>query len=115
MNMDDRKELSEQARLDGRRLFKVSESLYTILIVMNGILGALGGLVGIIIISQGGFGVWVGLFVWGFTAFLCTINYFIAVLSTHTTKVLTHTSLATVALMESRYESAAGNAEGGGQ
>lgn len=114
MNMDDCKELSEQARIDGRRLFRVSESLYTILIIMNGVLGLLGGIFGFILISEYEFEL-VGLFVWGFTAFLCTTNYFIAVLSTHTTKVLAHTSLATVALMESRYESPAGNADGGAQ
>ena len=116
MNADDRKELGEQARIDGRRLFNVSESLYTILIMMNGLLGFLGGVAGWMVMSQkGGGGTWMGLFIWGFTAVFCTVNYFIAVLSTHATKVLTHTSLATVAMMESRYELALGNTDGGGQ
>lgn len=108
MNAEDRDELSRQARIDGRRLFNVSESLYTILIVLNFILAVLGGLTGLFMLSQGSFGTFMGFFVWGVTAVFCTINYFIAVLSTHTTKVLAHTSLATIALMESRHEPAAG-------
>ena len=104
MNADHRKELGDQARVDGRRLFNVSESLYNGLILMNYLLAVVGVFAGIVLMAQSSRGSLIGLIVLAVTAIFCTINYFVAVLSTHTTKVLAHMSLAMIALMESRYE-----------
>lgn len=100
MTNSDIKELSNQARIDGRRLFGVSEFLYKFAIVVNWIIAIIGICSVIGLISQGGFGFGVAILVAVVTTFICVLNYMLAVLSTHIAKVLVHTSLACVALVE---------------
>jgi hypothetical protein len=111
MTPEDRNELSQQARLDGRRLFRVADTVYKVLIVINWVVGVMGGLAALMLLMVGiGQGTALGLFaaivVAAITALACFINYVIGVLLTHTAKVMVHTSLATVGLLEERYENA---------
>ncbi len=100
MEASDIRELSQQARIDGKRLFGVSEFLYKFAIVVNWIIAVVGGFAVIGLMSQGGIGFAAALLVAVVATFICVLNYMVAVLSTHIAKVLVHTSLACVALVE---------------
>ena len=97
MNDLDMRELSSQARIDARRLFRVSELLYKVALIINWVLGAL-GVIAAIVAGSHNFAAGIALIF--FTLFVCGLLYIFAVLSTHVGKVLAHTSLACVANME---------------
>jgi len=97
MNQQEIIELSQKAREDGARLFTVCESIYKTLMLCMWGTAIIGGIAAISAMSVHFLlGVGVGLFV----AALCFIQYVIAVLVTHTAKVLVHTSFATVGVLE---------------
>jgi len=100
MDISDIKELSQQARIDGKRLFGVSEFLYNFAIVVNWIIAIVGICAVFGLISQGSWGFATAILVAVIVTFICVLNYMFAVLSTHIAKVLVHTSLACVALVE---------------
>lgn len=104
MQESDLKELSQQSRIDGKRLFGVSEFIYKFAIAVNWIVGVIGVVVSLGLVSQGGYGILAGLLVGVVVAFICVLNYMLAVLSTHIAKVMVHTSLACVALVENNQE-----------
>jgi len=104
MNREDRIELSEYARRDGKQLVDVAENLYTILVVINWIIGISGAMGGLFAMIQGPVGIGGGLILWIATGAICFFIYIKSVLVTHTAKVMAHTSLATVAILEERYE-----------
>jgi hypothetical protein len=120
MTPEDRTELSQQARLDGRRLFGVANNVYNIVIAINWIIGALGFFGAILClmvgITQGTtLGLLGAVIIGAITALACFINYVLGVLLTHTAKVMVHTSLATVALLEERSADADVSASSSGQ
>lgn len=100
MQESDVKELSQQSRIDGKRLFGVSEFIYKFALIVNWIVGIIGVVVSLGMILQGGYGILAGMLVAIVVAFICVLNYMLAVLSTHIAKVMVHTSLACVALVE---------------
>jgi hypothetical protein len=100
MEASDIRELSQQARIDGKRLFGVSEFLYKFAIIVNWIIAIFGVFTVIGLMSQGGFGYLAAFMAAVIATFICVLNYMLAVLSTHIAKVLVHTSLACVALVE---------------
>lgn len=92
-------ELTHQTRIDGKRLFGVSEYLYKAAIFINWIIAIGGGLIAIYFLTTEyakGMAFIVALIV----VPVCLVNYILAVLSTHIAKVLVHTSLGTIALVE---------------
>jgi uncharacterized membrane protein len=104
MNREDRKELSEYARRDGKQLVHVAETLYAVLLVITWIIGIFGGVGGLFAMTQGAAGIVGGLVMLIVTGIVCFLIYIKTVLVTHTAKVMAHTSLATVAILEERYE-----------
>ncbi len=112
MKTEDRTELSAQARKDGARLFGVADSMYKVLIAINWIIGLGGGIGGLATLSQASNSyvapVYVagGIAIWIITAVACGFNYMFGVLLTHTAKVMVHTSLAAVGILEERYPNA---------
>ena len=100
METSDIKELSKQARIDGKRLFGVSEFLYKFAIVVNWTIAIVGICAVIGLFAQGDYGIIAAILVAVIVTFVCVLNYMLAVLSTHIAKVLVHTSLACVALVE---------------
>ncbi len=100
MQASDIEELSQQSRIDGRRLFGVSEFIYKLSIVANWIIGIIGGISSIGLILQGDYGILAGLLIAIVVTFICVLNYIFSVLTTHIAKVMVHTSLACVALVE---------------
>jgi hypothetical protein len=94
------RELVNQSRLDGRRLFGVSEFLYKAAIYTNWVIGIIGGIMGLWAITRGEGVTFVGIIIVIVTAAICLFNYMVAVLSTHIAKVLVHTSFASVGTLE---------------
>lgn len=109
MDKSEIREISSQARIDGKRLFGVSELLFKIAIIVNWIVAAVGTFAIIGLMAQGGYGILAALLVAIVVAFICVINYMLAVLSTHVAKVMVHTSLACVAIMENNQNSVEGD------
>ena len=84
-----------RAEKDAERLYTVADGIYKTLILFNWII-AFGGLI-ITIIAFSNNGTLGGMFGVGIlfsTAFICLINYAIAVLSTHFAKVISNISLS---------------------
>jgi hypothetical protein len=106
MNIDDIKSLSEKARLDGKRLFRVCELIWTVTLVVNWIAAIVGLTAAFVVMYQ--FNFWAGFGVAVFTTIACFIYYMLSVLSTHVAKVMVHTSFATVGLLEHFNKSEAG-------
>jgi hypothetical protein len=86
-----------KGQADGARLFRVAESIYTVLIVLNWIVG-IGGGIGAIVAAVDSAPI-AALGVLLFTAVICVINYAVAVLTTHGAKVLVHLLFANLALL----------------
>ena len=100
MTESDMRELSHQCRLDGKRLFSVSEILYKSAIVLNWIIAILGVIASGFSFKEGGFGVWIGIGILIVVGFVCASIYIVSVLSTHVAKVMVHTSYATMGVLE---------------
>jgi len=100
----EREELVRNAREDGKRLFQVVEGIYKFLIAVVKVVGAIGGIFGLYLMSQSGFGggLFVGLMCWLMTAIYCVGTYVFAVLTTHGAKVLVHILFSNLAIMESK-------------
>ena len=98
MNTTEIKTLSEKTRIDGGRLFGVSELIYTCAIIFGWIMGIIGGILSLVIIFQVNFLAGMGIAL--LTAIFCFINYIIAVLTTHVAKVLVHTSYSNIGILE---------------
>ncbi len=98
MNRLDIQSLSLKARGDGARLFGVCELMFKISMVGVWVIAILGIILTIVFFGNREFG-------WGIASLItffvvCYILYAVAVLSTHVGKVLVHTSLASVAIVE---------------
>lgn len=100
MTESDISELSHQCRIDGKRLFSVSEMLYKSAIVLNWIIAILGIITFGFSLIEGGFGVGIGIAILIAVALVCTSIYIVAVLSTHVAKVMVHSSFATMGVLE---------------
>lgn len=93
-------ELSTQARIDGKKLYKVSEFLFNLAIIFNWIIGLIGAALAVAMLGSEEYGLLRALGIIIIFASICIINYMLAVLSTHVAKVMVHISFASVALME---------------
>jgi hypothetical protein len=98
MNINDLESLAQKTREDGARLFGVCELIYKISLVFLWLLGIIGVILTIFILSQIGF---IAALATGLSfAFFILIGYAFAVLTTHVSKVLVHTSFASIAIAE---------------
>jgi len=98
MNINDLESLAQKTREDGARLFGVCELIYKISLVFLWLLGIIGVILTIFILSQIGF---IAALATGLSfAFIILIGYAFAVLTTHVSKVLVHTSFASIAIAE---------------
>jgi hypothetical protein len=104
ITIEEKSELAQLARADGKRFYGVVEVLYRFLIAVNWVTGIIGGLIGIIAImsGRGVYGFFFGLIVLGITGFICAGNYAVAVLTTHGGKVLVHMLFSNLAIMEAQ-------------
>jgi len=103
ITLEEKSELAQLSRADGKRFYRVVEGLYRYLIVMNWVTGIIGGLVAIIAMMSGGiYGLLAGLIVLAVTGFVCAGNYVFAVLTTHGAKVLVHILFSNLAIMEAQ-------------
>ena len=105
MNIDDMKSLSEKTREDGGRLFAVSEWLFKAGMTVIWVIAIVAGIATIALISQGSFGIGMGLILALAATALCFFIYIVTVLSTHVAKVLVHLSFSNIALLEHFNES----------
>jgi hypothetical protein len=99
MEQSDLKELSSKARIDGRRLFHASETIYNISIRLTAVIGIVGVISSFVALIDGP-GVVAALLIATLTAVLCYLFYLVTVVSTHVSKVLVHACLATIAIAE---------------
>jgi len=98
MNINDFESLAQKTREDGARLFGVCELIYKISLVFLWLLGIIGVILTVFILSQVGF---IAALATGLSfAFFILIGYAFAVLTTHVSKVLVHTSFASIAIAE---------------
>lgn len=97
----DIEQLSVQVREDGARLYGVSHKIFKISIYLNFAILIIGALLGLVAMNASGniVGFVAVIFV---TGVVCALNYAVAVLTTHISKVLVHTSFACLALVEQR-------------
>lgn len=102
ITIEEKSELAQLARQDGKRLFGVVEGIYKYLIVWTWVMGIAGGLVGFVSFSMGRSGLIAGIVVWLATASACAVNYVFAVLATHGAKVLVHILFSNLAIMEAQ-------------
>lgn len=103
----ERDELGRKAREDGKRLFRVVESIYRYLIALNWVMAAIGTLIGVVFILKGVFqwefsSMIPGILVLIMTMIYCSSLYVFAVLITHGAKVLVHILFSNLAIMESK-------------
>jgi hypothetical protein len=98
MNIKDLESLAQKTREDGARLFGVCELIYKISLVFLWLFGIIGLILTVYILFQVGFiaGLATGLSF----AFFILIGYAFSVLTTHVSKVLVHTSFASIAIAE---------------
>ncbi len=107
---EEKKEIILKGQSDGARLFRVAQTIYTALIVLNWII-AIGGVITSIVLfaaaaDAGSYGRGAALAL-AFGALLgtvitCVINYAIAVLTTHSAKVLVHLLFSSLALLSEK-------------
>ena len=102
ITIEEKSELAQLARQDGKRLFGVVEGIYKYLIIWNWVMGIAGGLVGFVSFNMGRIGFLTGIVVWLATASACAANYVFAVLATHGAKVLVHILFSNLAIMEAQ-------------
>jgi len=108
ITIEEKGELGQLAREDGKRLFSVVQGIYRYLIIVNWVTGVVGGIVGLALIIAGAgsnfaaAGVVGGMVVIAVTGFICAANYAVAVLATHGAKVLVHILFSNLAIMEAQ-------------
>ena len=100
MELSEINELSQQTRVDGKRLFGVAEAIYKFAISINWFIGIVGGIASVVTMGNGGAGIGFGFVIAIITLSICTFNYMIAVLSTHIAKVLVHISFASIGTLD---------------
>jgi len=100
ITIEEKSELAQLSRDDGKRFYGVVEGLYGFLITVNWITGIAGSLAGIGLIIWGMPMSVLGIVVLGATAFVCAANYAVAVLTTHGAKILVHILFSNLAIME---------------
>jgi len=106
ITQEERLEIVKKGQEDGARLFRVSETIYKGLIILNWICGIVGTLFGFgfFIASSHSYGTDGSMVAMGFgiliaTAIGCVVNYVLAVLTTHGAKVLVHILFANLAIL----------------
>jgi hypothetical protein len=104
ISIEERNELAQLSRADGKRFYGVVEGIYKYLIVVNWVTGIAGGLLGLVCLMSGRgiFSFFAGIVVLVATAFACAANYAVAVLATHGAKILVHILFSNLAIMEAQ-------------
>lgn len=97
MNFKDIESLSKKTRADGTRLFGVCETIYEIAMVGIGIVAIIGSIASVVAGNI--------VFFWGCIIAVCTVgfcfmSYMLAVIATHVSKVMVHTSFSSIAILE---------------
>lgn len=107
ITLDERQEVVKLGQADGTRLFRVSEVVYKVLIILNWITGTLGVVFALAIFATASNSflgstseVLLGFVVLVVTAFVCVVNYAFAVLTTHVAKVLVHLLFCNLVILE---------------
>jgi len=100
MNDKELEELSSRAREDGQRLFATASTLNKIGLTGVSILGIIGFIGGIALMSNGGAQVIGGLLAFAVTAFVCWLIYLGVVLSTSLSRVLVHSMFCMLSTCE---------------
>lgn len=103
INNDERAEIVTKGQADGARLYRVAESIYRGLIILNWIIGVGGAIFSafalLSAIKTGGVGVAVCLGTALVTVVVCYFNYAVAVMATHVAKVMVHILFANLAVL----------------
>ena len=111
MNNKELEELSNRARQDGQRLFATATTLNKIGLAGVAILGSVGFIGGLALMSNGGAQVIGGLLTFAVTAFLCSLIYLGVVLSTSLSRVLVHSMFCMLSTSEALSQDARVRAE----
>jgi len=97
VNFKDIESLSKKTRADGARLFGVCETIYEIAMVGIGIVAFIGFIASVV---AGANIFFLGCIIAVCTVGFCFMSYMLAVIATHVSKVMVHTSFSSIAILE---------------
>jgi hypothetical protein len=100
ITLEERDELEEKAKEDGKRFYQVVEGIYKFLVFANWVVGLVGAVVGLSILRGNLTAAILCIII---TAICCIGIYVFSVLVTHAAKVLVHILFSNLAIMEAAH------------